>query len=346
MVRTFTFTFNPFDLMRRALLVLLLGVCTALMTTQLAHAQAQTMERSLSEWLLRMHEASGRSNYMGTIVVSAGGQLASSRIWHACDGEQQIERVDSLSGTPRSTFRRGAEVVTFLPQAHAVVAEERDSLAYFPHLLKQPHSDLERFYGVRLDEGKRVAGFDTDQLHLYPRDNQRYGYRIWSERKSGLLVKLQIVSADEQVLEQTAFSELQLDAPVSMRQIARMMGNTQGYKIERPVLTKTSLDAEGWHLTIPAPGFRTMGCFRRTVAFNIRPEPVLQCTFTDGLASVSLFLETFDPRLHLGESQMALGATQTLTRRLAKRDRIWWLTAVGEVPPLTLAAFARALERK
>jgi len=324
---------------------LLLGGLAWLTWAQPTTAQPITQEPSLSAWLLRMHEASERNNYIGTIVVSSPSQLVSSRIWHACDGLQQIERVDSLNGVPRSTFRRGAEVLTFLPQTSSVVAETREALALFPHLLKNPQSDLERFYGIRLEEGQRVAGLQTDLVHLYPRDKLRYGYRIWSERRTGLVVKLQTMSEDGQVLEQTAFSELQIDAPVSIRQMARMMGNTRGYKIERPILTKTSLEAEGWHYVIPAQGFKATGCYRRTLAADVRAEPVLQCVFTDGLASVSLFLETFDPRLHLKEGQQAVGATQALTRRLGDPSRAWWLTAVGEVPLPTLAAFARSLER-
>ena len=38
----------------------------------------------------------------------------------------------------------------------------------------------------------------------------------------------------------------------------------------------------------------------------------------------------------------ASGATHTLTRRVQD----WWLTAVGEVPPQTLKAFAQSLERR
>ena len=42
------------------------------------------------------------------------------------------------------------------------------------------------------------------------------------------------------------------------------------------------------------------------------------------------------------EGLFASGATQTLTRRIQD----WWLTAVGEVPPQTLKAFAQSLERR
>jgi sigma-E factor negative regulatory protein RseB len=68
----------------------------------------------------------------------------------------------------------------------------------------------------------------------------------------------------------------------------------------------------------------------------------MQWVFSDGLASVSLFVEPFDARRHGQEGLMAAGATHTLTRRVQD----WWLTAVGEVPPQTLRAFAQSLERR
>jgi sigma-E factor negative regulatory protein RseB len=60
------------------------------------------------------------------------------------------------------------------------------------------------------------------------------------------------------------------------------------------------------------------------------------------LASVSIFVELYDALRHDRESSMALGATQTMTRKLGA----YWITAVGEVPMSTLQLFAGALERK
>ena len=86
-----------------------------------AAVEVKATERSVGEWLLRMHEASRQRTYVGTFVVQAGGQLSSARIWHACDGEQQMERVESLTGTPRSTFRRNDQVMTFLPASRVAL---------------------------------------------------------------------------------------------------------------------------------------------------------------------------------------------------------------------------------
>lgn len=299
-------------------------------------------ERSISDWLQRMHEASRRRAYIGTLVVSSGGAMSSARVWHICDGRQQIERVEALTGTPRSTFRRNDEVITFSPQSRVAVVEKRESLGLFPQLLKSADAAIDQYYGASTQGSERVAGFEADVVQLQPRDGLRFGYRIWSEKKTGLMVKLQTLDARGRVLEQVAFSELQLDAPVSMDKLKRMMGETEGYRLETPALVKTTPQAEGWRLAQEVPGFRSMSCYRR-------PAPTggdaLQWVFSDGLATVSVFIEPYDPRRHVQEGQQALGATHALVQRGRGAGAAWWLTLVGEVPPQTLQALAQGLER-
>lgn len=312
-------------------------------------SQATPAERSAADWLMRLHEASRRRTYIGTLVVTSGGSMASSRIWHVCDGQQQMERVESLSGAPRSTFRRNDEVITFSPQTKVAVAEKRESLGLFPNLLKAPDSAIDQFYSARAQGSERVAGLEADLVQLTPKDALRFGYRIWSEKKTGLVVKLQTLDAEGRVLEQVAFSELQLDAPVSMDKLTQMMRNTDGYTLEKTELVKTSAAAEGWQLKKPVPGFKPMSCYRRPAGAAPAADTLVQWVFSDGLASVSLFIEPFDRRRHSAEGTMAMGATHTLVRRLAERpgqDGGWWLTAVGEVPVATLQAFAQGLERR
>ena len=305
---------------------------------------------------MRMHDASRKRAYIGTFVVSTGSALSSARIWHICDGEQQMERVESLTGAPKSTFRRNDNVITFSPDSKLAFAEKRESLGLFPDLLRAADSSLSQFYSARSIGVARVAGFETDVVQLAPKDNLRFGYRVWSERKSGLVVKLQTLDGEGRVLEQAAFSELQLDAPVSMNKLSQMMGNTEGYKVERQELVKTTALAEGWTLKAPVAGFKPMSCFKRLVATGegSATESAMQWIFSDGLASVSLFVEAFDRQRHAREGLLAMGATNTLTRRIgeksadrpAEKGGDWWLTVVGEVPTQTLTAFAQGLERK
>lgn len=303
--------------------------------------------RSLNDWLMRMHQASVNRSYVGTFVVSAGGNMSSAKIWHVCEGTQQVERVETLTGAPRSIFRHNDQVTTFMPEHKVARSEKRESLGLFPQLFQSADSRIADFYKFRQEGLERVAGVDADIIMLVPKDRLRFGYRVWSERKNGLIVKLQTLDTDGKVIEEAAFSELQLDAPVSMSQIVQMMGKVQGYRLDKPVLVKTTAAAEGWALKTPVAGFNAMSCYRRPAPAagsggkGAAGDGPLQWIFSDGLASVSIFVEPFDRQRHVRESALSLGATQTLTRQLDAH----WITLVGEVPVTTLQLFASALER-
>lgn len=299
-------------------------------------------ERGVNEWLMRMQQASRLRSYVGTFVVSSSaGSMSSARIWHAADAAQQVERVEVLTGTPRSTFRRNNEVLTFLPENRVVRAERRDSLGLFPNLLKSSDNSIADFYAARRVGAERVAGFDADVVQLVPKDQLRFGYRVWSERRTGLVVKLQTLDNDGNVLEQAAFSELQLDSPVRPEKLAQMMQPPAGWRVERAQIVKTTPAAEGWGLRGDVAGFQPLNCYKRPGSGGDQGGGI-QWIFSDGLASVSLFVEPYDKQRHQQEGVFAAGATQTLTRRIDD----WWLTVVGEVPAQTLRVFAQSLERR
>lgn len=312
---------------------------------------------SINDWLLRMHDATMKKrSYVGTLVQSSPQTISSARIWHACDGAQQMERVETLTGAPRSTFRHNDKLVTFMPDVKLVRVEKREQIGGFPEVLKPGVGSIPEFYTVKALGAERIAGLDADVVQLVPKDTLRFGYRIWTEKKSSLVLKLQTLDAGGAVLEQAAFSELLLDAPVKMEKLLQMMAATDGYKVEQTALTKTTAIAEGWLMKLPVSGFKSLSCYKRGVA-SVRAvanspggtsavpsqgEPTFQWVFSDGLATVSLFVEDFDKTRHTQEGMIASGATHTLLKRMNE----YWLTAVGEVPPQTLKNFAQSLERK
>ena len=129
----------------------------ASVATTLAVASAD-----VGEWLRKLHESSRRRAYTGTFVVSTAGTISSARIWHVCDGAQQLERVETLSGTPRAIFRRNDQVVTFFPLSRIAVAEVRESLGLFPSLLQSSDSSIGEYYQLKILGSERIAGFDAE----------------------------------------------------------------------------------------------------------------------------------------------------------------------------------------
>ena len=314
-------------------------------SAQAASATSLAAEpKSINDWLLRLHELSKRRSYIGTYVVSSGGQMHSAKIWHVCEGAQQIERVESLTGAPRSSFRHNDKVVTFMPEKKIARSERREVSGSFPELVQSADNRIAEFYKLKAEGAERIAGLESDVVLLIPKDALRFGYRVWTEQKKGLIVKLQTLDSDGRVLEQAAFSELLLDAPVKMDKLLQMMGKVDGYRVEESALVKTTASAEGWRQVAPVAGFKPMSCYKRPIAAasaGAAGDEPMQWVFSDGLASVSLFVEPFDRLKHTKESAMSMGATHTITRQLGS----YWLTAMGEVPMNTLKQFANGLER-
>lgn len=309
------------------------------------HAQASSPQLGVEGWLARLQEAASRRTYTGTFVVTAADRLSSARIWHVSEGLQNIERVDALSGVPRTVFRRNDEVLTLLPQSHMAISEKRQSLGQFPDWLSRADASIAQHYELRPLGLDRVAGWEADVAKLIPKDGWRFGYRVWTERISGLVLKLQTVGLDQSILEQAAFSDMQLASSLSIGKLSAMMNEVQGYRIKKSELMLTTADQEGWDWKAVVPGFKLVSCYKRDIPQRVPGASGMQCAFTDGLAGVSMFIEPFDAARHgrpMSHDAFAMGATRMQMQRVGD----WWLTAVGEVPQPTLQQLARSFERK
>jgi sigma-E factor negative regulatory protein RseB len=303
--------------------------------------------REVRAWLMRIHEAASHSNFQGTFVVSAGGAVSSSRIAHYCVGPNQYERIESLDGQMRHVFRHNEVVHTLWPKNRVALLEQRDLLASFPALLQGGDDHIVDFYDVRSQGTERMAGREADVLTLHPKDNWRYGYRLWADRESGLLLRVEVLGEHGEVLEASAFSDLTVGVKAQPASVLVPMKKLDGYRVQRPTLTHTRLEDEGWSQQKQVPGFTQVSCVKRPLAGTGDDDrdaatQVLQSIYSDGLTYVSVFIEPYDQARHTRGMHTSIGATQTLMRRQGD----WWVTVVGDVPAGTLKQFANGLERK
>lgn len=337
----------------------------ALLTAQLAWSQtaatgdtpAPAQAREVRTWLTRIHEAASRHNFQGTFIVSSGGTAASARIAHYCEGPNQFERSETLDGQQRLVYRHNDTVHTVWPSGKLVLIEQRSLTTSFPALLQAGDDHIADFYEVRSQGVERVAGRAANVLSVRPKDGLRYGYRLWADQASGLLLRADTIGERNEVLESSAFSEVAVDVKAQPDSVLGPMKKLDGYRVSRPAMTPTRLDAEGWLLRQPAPGFKEVSCVRRPMnaAPNITPAPatapapapggsdrqVLQAIYSDGLTYVSVFIEPFNAQRHTRPLLASVGPMQTLMQQQGD----WWITVVGEVPAATLRIFAKALER-
>lgn len=311
-----------------------------------ADAPAQAQE--VRAWLLRIHEAASRHNFQGTFVVSGGGAVSSARIAHYCEGKNQFERSESLDGQARLVYRHNDVVHTVWPASRVVLVEQRTLLASFPALLQAGDDRIVDFYDVYPQGADRVAGLEANVLLVKPKDGYRYGYRLWADQASGLLLRADVLGERGEMLETSAFSDVAINVKAQPESVLQPMKKLEGYRVLRPALTPTRLEAEGWAVRQPAPGFRQVSCVKRpmegtgVVDKDSAEHQVLQTIYSDGLTYVSVFIEPFNPQLHTRPMLASVGATQTLMQQQGD----WWITVVGDVPPATLRTFAKGLERR
>ncbi len=300
-------------------------------------------------WLLRIHDAASRRNFQGTFVVSGAGGVASARISHFCEGPNQYERIESLDGRQRKVFRHNDVVQTVWPASHVAMIEQRGMLSSFPALLQAGDDGIAEWYEVRAEGSERVAGHEANVLAIHARDGHRYGYRLWADQASGLLLRAEVVGERGDVLETSAFSDVVIGIRPQPESVLQAMKKLDGYRVVRPVLKPTRLEAEGWTMRPVTPGFRQVSCVSRQIEAPDEPgnQPpaapaVIQTIYSDGLTYVSVFIEPFRPERHAKPMFVTLGATATLSQRQGD----WWVTIVGDTPPATLKMFAAALERR
>jgi sigma-E factor negative regulatory protein RseB len=336
-------------MLQRPLLALTMfsALCTFLPAAAQPASSPAPEPKVMREWLMRIHDAASHRNFQGTFVVSAGGAVSSARIAHYCEGPNQFERIDSLDGQTRHVFRHNEMVHTLWPQSRVAMVEQRDLINSFPALLQVGDDRISDFYEVQPAGPDRVAGHEASVLLVRAKDAFRFGYRLWAEKMSGLLLRADVLGDKGELLETSAFSDVAIDVRSQPEAVLQPMKRLDGYKIVRPTLTPTNLEREGWTLRQAVPGFRQVSCVKRPLdnpgdGVTGPGADALQTIYSDGLTYVSVFIEPYSPDRHKSPMLTTIGATQTLMRRHGD----WWVTVVGDVPAATLKAFAGALERK
>jgi sigma-E factor negative regulatory protein RseB len=294
-------------------------------------------------WLQRLRDAAQQHNFQGTLVHSAGGMVSSSRVAHYGEGGHQYERLEMLDGQLRRVFRHDDQVLTLWPERKLAVIEQREPGTSMPVLMRaRPDAQLLERYEWRPQGSDRVAGHEAHVVLLHPRDGLRFAQRLWMDPHTAMPLRVDLLAGDGRVLESAAFTELALDVRAQPETVLRPMRRLDGYRVLRPALVRTRLEAEGW--SVPAvPGFEPLSCVKRVLddSEDGHAGTTLQAVWADGLTHVSLFIEPYREGQH-HPVQTAIGATHTLMQR----QGAWWITVVGEVPPATLHKFAAGLVRR
>jgi sigma-E factor negative regulatory protein RseB len=298
---------------------------------------AQTAQATLPEFLSRVQAAARTLDYAGVYIYQQGADIQSTRLVHVVDGTGERERLEVLDGDPRECLRQNDTERCLQPERKIVVVQPARS-DHFPGLLLGDGRAVEQHYEWKTSpRAYRVAGRACAVSELLARDHLRYSYRICTDLKTHLLLKSQTLDARNRLVDQIAFGSIRMGSEVPAGALDSRW-DTHDWKQETESGTPTDLRARGWRFPLPA-GFAPVAQLSRKIGPD---HGVDQVVLSDGLAAISIFVETFDPKRDQNVKQggMRQGALNIYRLRLAS----YWLTAVGEVPAQTVRDVARAVQ--
>ncbi|MBC7501260.1 MAG: MucB/RseB C-terminal domain-containing protein [Herminiimonas sp.] len=339
--------------MRQTLLLFKFVVVLSGLIALSVHARDTDLSPEKKEaqvWLKKIQTAAQKLNYSGTFVYQQASQVRTSRITHILEGKNEIEKLEVLDGKPREYIRTNEEITCYVPETKTLLVEKRVLQDVFPAILANNPADLAEHYNVKKGETGRVAGFDCQAVILEPKDNLRYGYKLWAEKSTGLLLRAQTLNEKNEVVEQIAFAQIAIGG-IDRNRVKSSFSNTSGWRVESATMSNINLSS--WTVKAVPPGFKKIRELKRLVSdapvpnsstqSKISPSSereVSQIVFSDGLAAISVFIEPGSQSRTEGSMQ------QGAMNIIGKRYGDYWLTIVGEVPAAAIRQVANSIEFK
>lgn len=307
----------------------------------LASAQAAAdAARDARMWLDRMSRAAQELNYDGTFVYRNGTHVESMRIIHRADASGERERLVSLSGVAREVIRDDASVTCILPDNDAVLVDRSRQRPVIAPASFEASGRLMDHYKLSLKGRDRIAGRDTHVLSIAPRDGYRYGYRLWLDAEHALMLKSELRGPDGRTLEQLIYTSVSFpdSIPDALLEPGVSGEKFTWYKSEERTPAAPA-QPEGWKVTWLPGGFELGD--KGTDRMRKSRGPVRHLFYSDGLASVSVYIEEHDGGTDWLEGLSSMGAMNAYGVLVDG----YQVTVVGEVPRTTVEEVARSVSR-
>lgn len=288
--------------------------------------------------LQKTASAARELNYQGLFVYHNGAIIRSVQITHIYEGGREFTRNVVLDGRPREVFSEGDDIVIFNAKNDKIVIEKRRGQNLFPAMLPTQLYPLRQNYKLKYVGQERIAGRLAQVIDMVPNDQLRYQYRIWSDTEYGLLLKMSMLDMQGHALEQIGFNQVSMLQTKDLDWFQPKIDATKPYVMD----DTTDLTHVEDNLVVPnlPAGYKKVDQIRLRVPG--RTVPVQQLIFSDGLASVSLFVEPVIKGMPPRIGKKTMGSTNVYAHVVNG----YQLVVVGEVPAQTVEQIAQQVTFK
>ena len=299
--------------------------------------------QTAAEWIEKASSAGERHSFVADVVYEQGSHIEALRLWRDVGENARLrERLMTLSGPQREILRTADTTTYLMPSASDPLAQR-----YSGRSIDLPGPDevdrLDDYYRLELEGDGRIAGRPVQRIRLTPRDAFRYGYALWLERRTGLVLRADVIDQDATPVERFLIVDLELRDRLTPEALDPVLAK-DGASFDR-MTQRTGVDDEqapvqaAWSVADLPAGFTLQTDRARTL--SRRGTPVRHMVFSDGMATVSVYIERRDASDRL-EGPMSMGGVNIHART---RDGVQTLV-VGQVPAATVRRISTSLVRE
>lgn len=274
--------------------------------------------------LNRMQQTVRHLSYEGDFVYQYGDVLNAMHINHDWQEGNEREYLRTLTGPSREVVRDNFTMAQFDQEKPASVSERRRRNA--PTLVTFDPERLSAVYDFRILGQDRVAGRDTTVVLVQPRDEMRYGHRLYIDGETALPLRRVVLDRQGKPISQLMFTSISI----------RSMNGTEQLPVDERSQGPVQYQGK-WSFDGLPEGFVMEVYDRKEQDGRIESE---QFVFSDGIARLSLYIEDRDVANAPGQS--VVGPVGILGAEVDGHR----VTVVGEAPVETLKHFLKSTRLK
>jgi sigma-E factor negative regulatory protein RseB len=311
---------------------------TAAAALLVAAASVAARDRiSPEDWLQRMSEAVATRDYEGTVIRRQNGETRALKVVHKIVDGVVNEKVRTQEGKGLEIIRVGNQVHCILPDSKSVLIEEWNDQSTLFSTLPSGEVRFGGAYDLSLVREERVAGRPAVLLAIRPHDAYRFGHRLWLDRETAFPLRTEVIGNDGRLVEQLKFADIDLESGVPAEALTPSISLDNFTWYTEPQRAKASEIETDWICDDLPAGFRVMST--RTEQLPGASAPVTHIIYGDGLATVSVFIAERQEQEIARRSSVGVSNSYSIDKNGHQ------ITAVGEVPSITVQRIASSMRR-
>lgn len=291
-------------------------------------------------WLGEMSSALRSLDYDGTFVYLHDGKLEAMRIVHQAGEYGEMERLVSLTGSPREVLRDDRVVTCIMADSKSVMVGQSHTRQPFP-VVPGDLDGLSHYYQLQEVGDDRMAGYLSRVISITPKDKFRYGYRFWIDASNYMLLKSDLTDVDGKAIEQVMFTRLNVGGGIPVAALQPSLTG-DGYNWSRQGADSQNPAARtgkpGWAVKRLPAGFELTDFQHKRMRKD--GASVEHLVFSDGLATMSVYVEKLQSDDDAFQGLSSMGAMNAFGAVVEG----YQVTVVGEVPPATVQMVASSVE--